>query len=70
MKLTPTVDADHIEALKRGIPDTGEMTDTTSEKPMPRFDTDPRSLLKSDSQLTWELEKLKERWQKIMKRPW
>lgn len=68
MKLTPTLDTERIETLKRGIPDTDEMTEITSEKPFPKINTDPRDLLKSESQENWELGKLHEDFKRLMRK--
>ena len=68
MKLIPALDVDRIEALKRRIPDIDEMTEVSGERPFPRVNTDPRSLLKSDSQLDSELGKLNEKFKKVMRK--
>lgn len=68
MKLIPVLDGNRIDELKRGIPDTDEMTEITGEKPFPRVNVDPRSLLKSDSQMDWELEKLNEDFKRLMRK--
>jgi len=68
MKLTPELDAERIQALKTGIPDISEMKETNWEKPLPRVNADPQSLLPSDSQIEWEIGKLNEKFKKLMKR--
>ena len=68
MKLSPVLDADRIESLKKGIPDVNEMRETSGDKPMPSIITNPRLLMKSDDHLEWELGKLNEKFKKLMKR--
>jgi hypothetical protein len=67
MKLTPELDLQKIEAIKAAIPDIGIYTESTGEKPLPGSKgVNPLHLLKSDSQLDWELGKLNEKFKKIM----
>jgi hypothetical protein len=68
MRLEPLLDIEKIETLKRGIPDVGQLTEIIGEKPFERINTDPRTLLKSDSQLDWEMGKLNEKFKKVMGR--
>jgi hypothetical protein len=68
MRFEPVLDASRIESMKRGIPNTDEMTGVSGEKPMEKINTDPRSLLESDSQITWELSKLNEKFQKWLRK--
>lgn len=69
MKLAPKLDQEKIEKLKAGIPKTNAFTETTGEKVIPGSkDVNPRHLLKSDSQLEWELGKILKKFEKIIKR--
>lgn len=68
MKLDPVLDVERIETLKKGIPNIDELTEITTEKPFPKVNTDPRALLKSDSQIDYEIGKLTEKFKKVMKR--
>ncbi len=54
--------------MKTGVPDIEVYTEFTGEKPMERTNTDPRSLLPSDSQMEWEIGKLNEKFKKLMKK--
>ena len=66
MKLVPEIDLEKIETLKAGIPDIATLTEITREKPLPRINTDPRSLLPSDSEMDWKFGKLMEKAKKIL----
>jgi len=67
MKLTPDLDAERIEALRKGIPDADELRENAGEKPMEGSrGINPLNLLKSDDQLSWEIGKIGEKFKKIM----
>jgi hypothetical protein len=67
MKLTPHLDADRIEALRKGIPDADELMENAGEKPMEGSrGFNPLHLLKSDDQLSWEIGKIGEKFKKVM----
>ena len=68
MKLCPELDLEKIEELKGKIPQIDVYREYVGEKPMERINTDPRSLLPSDSQMEWELGELNEKIKKLMKR--
>jgi hypothetical protein len=68
MKLEPVLDVEKIERMKAGVPGIEIYSEVTGEKPLPRVNTDPRSLLPSDDQLNWQLGKLNEKFQKLMHR--
>jgi hypothetical protein len=68
MKLTPAVPLERIEALRKGIPDADDMTELTAEKPLPRVNTDPLSMLRSDGERAWTARRLNERFKKLTKR--
>jgi len=68
MKLEPALNIQKIQDLKEGVPDIEVYTESTGEKPMERINTDPRSLLPSDSQMEWEIGKLNEKFKKLMKK--
>jgi len=66
MKLLPGYDAGAVEALKRGIPGTDEMTEATGEKPIyNESDANPRWSLPSADQFDWQMGKLKEKCRKM-----
>lgn len=70
MKLLPDLDADRIEALRKGIPDADELTESTGKKPLPGSKGIPfASHFKSDSQHDWEVGKLLEKAKKILSIP-
>jgi len=68
MKLDPALDVEKIERMKTGIPDIGIFSEITGEGPFPKTaaDVNPRDLLKSDSQIEWEIGKLLEKVKKVM----
>jgi hypothetical protein len=69
MKLTPDLDAERVEALRKGIPDADELTEAAGEKPLPGSrGINPLHLLKSDDQLDWEMGKIAEKFKKVMGR--
>jgi len=66
MKLMPSYPADEVEAMKRGIPGTDEMTEATGEKPIyNESDANPRWALPSDDQFGWQKSKLLEKCRKM-----
>ena len=67
-KLLPELDAEKIAALKAGIPRIDVYMEHTGERSMEKINTDPRSLLPSDSQIEWSIGKLNEKFKKIMGR--
>jgi hypothetical protein len=69
MKLAPALDAERIAELKAAHPRIDRYTEYSVEKPMEKINTDPRSRLKSDSQMDWEIGKLNEKFKKLMGRP-
>jgi hypothetical protein len=67
MKLSPEFHIEGIQELKDGIPSIEVFQEVSGQKPAwPRINTDPRSLFKSDDQLSWELGKLNEKFKKVM----
>ena len=66
MKLLPAVDTEKIAALKTAVPKIDVYTEYAGERPMEKVNTDPRSLLKSDSQIEWEIGKLLEKVKKVI----
>ena len=68
MELCPALDLEKIAELKSRIPSIDDYQEFTGEKPMERINTDPRSLLPSDSQMEWEIGKLNEKFKKLMKK--
>ncbi len=69
MKLSPALNLEGIEELKAVIPYIDIFIETTSTKPIPGSKgINPRDLLKSDSQLDWEMGKLNEKFKKLMGR--
>jgi hypothetical protein len=69
MKLEPRFDPEKIETLKRQIPDTGELTEITTEKPIPKdaADVNPLHLLPSDSEREWSMGKLLKKIDKVLR---
>lgn len=66
LKLWPEFHIEGIQELKDELPSIEVYQEVTGEKPLPRINTAPP--LKSDSQLTWELSKLNEKFKKVMGR--
>ena len=67
-KLQPAFPVDKIETLKKNIPNTDEMTETSSEKPMDGSKgVRPRDLLISDDQLDYEMGQLDVKTRKILR---
>jgi hypothetical protein len=60
MKLTPALDLQKIEGMKKGIPDIGIFTEYTGEKPVHRVNT--------VSQAHWSIGRLNEEFKKVMGR--
>ena len=72
MKLTPAPDFARIEELRRGIPDTGEMQEYSSEKPLPRDPPTEIEKIRMEEQSGYHqyvMDKLNEKYKKIMGRP-
>ena len=67
MKLSPALDVEKIEKMKAGVPAIDVYTESTGEKPLPRVNTNPFAGMKSESHLNYELEKLNEKFKKVMK---
>ena len=68
VKLRPVFAVDKIEALKKNIPDTNEMTETDTEKPMAGSKGfRPRDLLPSDDQHDYEMRQLDAKTKKVMR---
>ncbi len=69
-KLDPDFDPARIEAVKLGIPDPGELEEFKGDKPLKdAADVSPMMQLKSDSQLEWEMNKLDQKFKKVMTQP-
>jgi hypothetical protein len=69
MKLSPSLDVQIIEEMKKGIPDIGIYTESTGEKPLPGLKgVNPLHLLPSDSEMGWKIGKLNEKFKKLMRR--
>jgi len=69
LKLSPALDLQKIEEIKKRIPDIEVYTESTGEKPLEGSrGINPRHLLKSDSQMDWEIGKLNEKFKKLMGR--
>ena len=68
LKLSPEFHIEGIQELKDGIPSIEVYQEDSGKKPLPGVNTDPRSLLKSDSQLDWEIGKLMEKAKKVLGR--
>jgi hypothetical protein len=68
MKLSPTLDAEKIKKMKKGIPDTDIFSEYTGEKSLPRVNIDPFAGMASDSELDWRRDNLMEKAKKILKR--
>lgn len=69
MKLSPALDPGWIEEMKVVIPRIDIFIETTGTKPIPGSKgINPKDLLKSDSQLDWEMGKLNEKFKKLMKK--
>jgi hypothetical protein len=70
MKLTPNLDADRIEALRKGIPDADELTESTSKKDMGRDEPGPGYLSAirraTENHLDFVIEQLHEKTQKLL----
>ena len=69
LKLSAEFHIEKIQELKAGLPSIEVYQEVTGEKSMEKINTDPRSLFKSDSQMAWELERLSERFKKVMGKP-
>jgi len=69
LKLAPEFQTEKIQELKDGIPSIEQYQEVTSETPLPESrGINPLHLLKSDSQLDWEIGKLNERFKKLMRK--
>ena len=69
MKLSPTLNPEWIEELKGVVPRIDIFIETTGTKPIPGSrGINPRDLLKSDGQLSWEMRKINEKFQKVMRK--
>jgi len=68
MRIDPVLDVEKIERMKAGIPDINTYSEIKGERPFPKTaaDVNPRDLLKSDSQIEWEIRKLLEKVKKVM----
>ncbi len=67
MRFEPVFDATLIDELKRGVPSVGEMLEVTHTTALPAVVIDERALLKSDSQLDWEIGRLLAKCKKILR---
>ncbi len=68
LKLSPEFHIEGIQELKDGIPSIEVYVEVSGEKPFWPRDINPRDLLKSDSQMDWELGKLNQKFKKLMGR--
>ena len=69
LKLTPILDAEMIEKMKKGIPSIDEYQEISGTKPLPGSKgVNPLSLLPSDSAMEWKRDKLMEKAKKILSR--
>ena len=69
LKLSPAFDIQKIQALKDGIPSIDVFEEVSGEKPLPGLKVpNPRDLLPSDDQIVWEMEKINEKFKKIMRK--
>ncbi len=68
LKLSPEFHIEEIQRLKDRIPSIDEYQEVSEKKPFWPRDINPRDLLKSDSQMTWELSKLNEKFQKWLRK--
>lgn len=67
LKLSPEFHIEGIQELKDALPSIEVYKEVTGEKPLPGSKgVNPRHLLKSDSQMDWELGKLNEKFKKLM----
>jgi hypothetical protein len=67
MKLVPALDADRIDAMKKGVPNVDEVLETVTDKPLPRVNTDWRSQFPSDDELSWRMGRLLDKSKKILR---
>ena len=66
MKFEPSYPAAEVEAIKKAIPDTSEMTEYNAEKSIrSEGDANPRWALPSADQFDWQMGKLKEKCRKM-----
>jgi hypothetical protein len=69
LKLSPEFNIDGIKKIKDEIPSLEVFEEISGEKPLPGSKgINPRDLLKSDSQLDWEMGKLNEDFKKLMRK--
>ena len=69
LKLSPEFHIELMQELKDAIPSIEVYQDVTGEKPMEGSrGINPRSLFKSDDQLSWEMGKLDEKFKKLMRK--
>jgi Skp family chaperone for outer membrane proteins len=69
LKLSPEFHIEGIQELKDALPSIEVYQEVSGEKPLPGSKgINPRHLLKSDSQLDWEMGKLNERFEKLMRK--
>ena len=68
MRLSPVLDMEKIEKIKKEIPSIEVLTEFTGEKSLTRQGVDPRALLPSDSAMKWKRDRLIEKAEKILKR--
>ena len=67
MKLNAELDMERIQVLRKGIPSIDDFTESTGTKIIPGSKgVNPLHLLKTDSQLAWELGKIAQKFKKIM----
>jgi len=70
MKLWPELDGARIQAIKDGIPSIDVYTELSGTRPMPKPPSaNPRDYLPTDSEMEWSLNKINEKFDKLMKRP-
>ena len=71
MKLAPAVDLGKIDALKKGIPDAGTLTEYQTSKPLPPLPPDPMEVIRLNEESgtsDYERKKLREKTKKLMSR--
>jgi len=66
MRLKPAFDAERIKVLRKATPDISQLGEVAGESPFPKVGGGPP--LKTESQLNYELEKLNEKFQRLIGR--
>jgi hypothetical protein len=68
LKLSPEFHVEEIQGFLDRIPSIDEYQEVSGKKPFWQRVVNPRDLLKSDSQLDWEMGKLNEKFKKVMRK--